>query len=302
MIGPVSYSPTDEADLRRIRHLVEQCEPFIQWFFYIPDDRPADKRRFCLWERSDGDLIGAAFIDGPPNEGSSTSYLMFALHPKARGEIESSIIQWGKNKARELRPRSPILTCRACRDDLIRIAALEQHGFKCQEDEEIWVMALLLGKVVPDPQLPEGYVIRPFSAQGDAEEWVRLWNEVEKGSLAVEERLSWLNRSSYVPKLDLVVVAPDGSLAAYCTCNLFRSDDRRLAEDSAWILWLGTHPAFRRRGLARAMLRTVLRVFQSYGCSKVLLSTYSTNAPAINLYKSHGFRTVYRMLYYVAAI
>lgn len=79
-------------------------------------------------------------------------------------------------------------------------------------------------------------MILPFLGPDDVEQWVAVWNKVEAGDLTVEERLSWLNLPSYVPDLDLVVVAPNGILASYCICNLFREERGDLGADAAWML------------------------------------------------------------------
>jgi len=73
-----------------------------------------------------------------------------------------------------------------------------------------------------------------------------------------------------------------------------------LAEDSAWILWLGTEPVFRGRGLGRALTQALLRCFADHGCHQVLLNVTANNQEAIRLYGQLGFKMLYRMCYYVS--
>lgn len=298
----LSRSYSSEEDLQRIRHLLSECEPVVQWYFN-PNELPQDKEQIHLWENAYGDLIGVAFIYGPSRQDSSQPYLTFAVHPRARGGgIESSVITWAKDKARKLGHQSPTLSCRVSADDSLRIDALEQHGFEYHERNDALFMTASLGKTIPEPQMPSGFTVRPFSRQDDVKAWMTMWQETEGNDLTIDERLSWLIYPSYVSHLDLVAVAPDGALAAYCVCNIFREENDELGENSAWILWIGTRPAFRRRGLARSLLRIALRGLQVHGCERALLNVLAENTPAIRLYESQGFEMLYRTLYYVAEI
>jgi ribosomal protein S18 acetylase RimI-like enzyme len=75
-----------------------------------------------------------------------------------------------------------------------------------------------------------------------------------------------------------------------------------IEEDGAWILWLGTNPAFRRKGLASALLQVTLSGLLTHGCEQALLNVLTQNTAAINLYQSHGFDIVYRMLYFATKV
>lgn len=68
--------------------------------------------------------------------------------------------------------------------------------------------------------------------------------------------------------------------------------------------WLGifsmaTLPAFRRRGAARAILRTLAVWAQLYDAHSSYLQVMEENLPAQRLYASAGFRTAYRYYYRV---
>ena len=51
-------------------------------------------------------------------------------------------------------------------------------------------------------------------------------------------------------------------------------------------------PAFRRRGLGRALVLKSLHGFRDAGISRVTLEVTAENEPAVNLYEQLGFRTV----------
>jgi GNAT superfamily N-acetyltransferase len=56
--------------------------------------------------------------------------------------------------------------------------------------------------------------------------------------------------------------------------------------DVGYIQWMSTEPAFRRRGLGRAVLRALLEWFESQGVDNVELHASTAGAP---LYRSEGF-------------
>ena len=79
-----------------------------------------------------------------------------------------------------------------------------------------------------------------------------------------------------------IVAAPGGALAAYCMSWW----DSRSA--SVEIEPLGTHPDFRRKGLARAIVREVLRRSWALRATHVLVWGVSGNPEAKSLYESAG--------------
>lgn len=81
-----------------------------------------------------------------------------------------------------------------------------------------------------------------------------------------------------------IVAAPDGTLAAYC---MSWWDPR---SRSVEIEPLGTHPDFRRIGLARAIVREVLRRSSALSARYVLVWGTSGNPEAKALYESAGLR------------
>ncbi|MGE5603375.1 MAG: GNAT family N-acetyltransferase, partial [Nitrososphaerales archaeon] len=62
---------------------------------------------------------------------------------------------------------------------------------------------------------------------------------------------------------------------------------------------VGALPAYRRRGLTRAVLLEGLRRMQAAGMDRVCVSTTHTNMPARSLYEAIGFRIINRSLDYV---
>lgn len=57
---------------------------------------------------------------------------------------------------------------------------------------------------------------------------------------------------------------------------------------------LAVHPSFRRRGIARALLGSILEEARRSGVELVFLEVRPTNVEALNLYESLGFRVIGR--------
>jgi len=60
---------------------------------------------------------------------------------------------------------------------------------------------------------------------------------------------------------------------------------------------MGTSPLFRRRGAARAILRTLTIWAQMQGASHAYLQVMESNTAARPLYRSTGFETLYHYHY-----
>jgi mycothiol synthase len=91
----------------------------------------------------------------------------------------------------------------------------------------------------------------------------------------------------YRRDLDIVAIAPDGSVASFCT--LWFDDVTR----SAYFEPVATVPAHQRRGLGKAVMCEGLRRLKRMGATKAFVGSYSPEAHA--LYASVGF-TEYDLL------
>lgn len=66
--------------------------------------------------------------------------------------------------------------------------------------------------------------------------------------------------------------------------------------DRGWVSSVGVTPAWRRRGLARAMMERLLSSARELGLVEVTLEVIDRNEPARNLYEALGFRAVRELL------
>jgi ribosomal protein S18 acetylase RimI-like enzyme len=96
----------------------------------------------------------------------------------------------------------------------------------------------------------------------------------------------------YRPDLDMVIMAPDGRIAAFCIGWLHPDGQQGSIEP------LGVHPDFQGMGLGTAVLRTGLHCLQALDINSVSLFTGMSNETAISLYKNEGFHFQFREIGY----
>lgn len=173
----------------------------------------------------------------------------------------------------------------AADDDAVSIHVLEDLGFR-PEGRRLsqWQNRASDGPLPPTP-LPNGYRIRGLRGPAEFPARVALHRAAFPTSrLTVEKYERLLTVPHYRLDDDLVVEAPDGSLAAFALGWLDRVGG--VAEFEP----IGTHPDHRRRGLSRALVTSGLQRFFEAGARIVQVYADASEAPAEALYESIGFR------------
>ena len=132
------------------------------------------------------------------------------------------------------------------------------------------------------PIWPEGVHLKTFSESQAAEVHALLELAYANGGGAVDAFEEWWpalsTDSEYSPDLCYPVYAGGGAIVAIAQCwtNPFIKD-------------LAVHPGWRRRGIGRALLLHVFRVFQERGAVAVDLKVQTHNpSGAVQLYRSLG--------------
>lgn len=251
-----------------------------------------------LWVDSRGQLLAWAVMQIP------FWTIDYVCHPDAGTNLHRKVLAWVDHRARQVlnSPSGhPCWFVMVFADQTDRIRDLEEAGFLSQANvgEESWSKVLLQRSIeypVAAYTLPAGYIIRPLAGEDEVEAYVQLHRAAfESRNMTVEWRTRTLRCTEYLPGLDLVAVAPDDRLAAFCVCWLDKDSKGR---PSGQVEPLGVHKDFRRLGIGRATLSEGLRRLHLNGAERVYVETDKYRDAAMELYESVGFRPVRDVLVY----
>lgn len=273
-------------------HLGDLCWPFFAASCHLPL-----RDHVRLWHDATGTLVAYASL------GSEPPFDVQVLPDYAWSGIEAEALAWAEARLAMLRAQDarrwgdPLATI-ARQDDARRIAFLEEHGFRRGEHVEISLLRSLADPI-PEPTSLDGYEIRPVIGPEEAAERADVENEVWQSSpanaITGDDYIRLMGLPGYDRELDIVAVAPDGTIAA--NVNNWLDPLNRIGICGP----IGTRAAHRRRGLARATLLESLRRQQARGMDRVCISTGQSNHPARQLYESLGFTITSAFLTFIKA-
>jgi GNAT superfamily N-acetyltransferase len=252
------------------------------WWFGNPDLEHLDPRdQVLLWETAGGEL-GA--VVNP--EGHAQAFLQ--VHPDHRtAGLLAEMVDAAREHLAEPGPDgSPSLTVWADAGDHDLQSVLGARGFRRVDRPGAaeWQHCRVLDPAPPPPPATPGYDVRP---QRDG---LELLERCYASGLAFHDddiAVARANRDDpdwyrhiqaaplYRRDLDIVAVAADGSIAAFCTAWF---DD---VTRTAYLEPVATVAAHRRRGLARAVILEALGRLHAMGCRTAFVGGYSTEANAL---------------------
>lgn len=239
-----------------------------------------------LWF-DDGQPVGWAYVDEFNN-------LRWEVDSQYEEVLGAEIVAWGEACIRTNPTDGEIAALDAsCRDDYAaRISFLKQHSFRQTEDTSVH-MTRALSEPIPEPKLPQGFIIRPIKGTEEAEA-VASTHRAAFGTdyMTTESRLAIMDTSEYDSSLDLLVIAPGGTVAAYCTCSV--NDQTKVGSTDP----VATHPNYQRMGLARALMLTGMRLLKERGMKSAQLGTRGDNIAMQKTAESVGFTVEYRTIWF----
>jgi ribosomal protein S18 acetylase RimI-like enzyme len=274
----------------------------VAFGFFMIDCHLDPRKHVRLWH--DGDkLIGYALL-------GDDAYFDWQVMPEVEGNgIEEEALAWATSLVTELRAgdaerwKGPMMVGTRI-DNVERIAFLEEYGFHRGEYVEVNMLRsleeALPQEASPLQLLPSGFSVR--SLAGDAAEVAdraaahrEVWHPWTVGEVSDEQYARFMRMPGYEQDLDVVAVAPDGTIAAYV--NGWLDPVNKIGDFGP----VGAREAYRRQGLTRAVLFEGLRRMKARGMDRVCVSTGEPNAAARGLYESVGFRIVNRYVEYARA-
>lgn len=211
------------------------------------------------------------------------------VHPAHR-KVEAAMLDWAEaNLATTDGDAPPQVTTWALTRDTVRVQQLETRGYH-RTDAYLIYHAADLRRAIPAPTLPPGYTIRAFAGEAEIEARVDVHRSAFHPSrMTAEKHRRVMASPTYRQALDLMVIAPDGVLAAYCIVWVDEVNRFGVFEP------VGTHQDHRRLGLARAVLRHGQRLLQALGATVAHVCAAGGNDASTSLYPAAGFAVVDRI-------
>ncbi|MGI8403776.1 MAG: GNAT family N-acetyltransferase [Thermomicrobiales bacterium] len=289
LAGVTARSSTSAADLDAIDAMTARL-PYalhrIDLPWRISSTATHDSDNIRIWAAADGTPIAWAILQYPWH---CLDYEI-ARGPY-REALEEAILTWAADRlgveATQRGADLPFFVSTRS-DDSERLAAIRRAGFALADWSYVH-MSRSLVQPIDNPALPDGFRIRSLRGESEVESYVAT-HRAAFGStnMTVDWRQRTLRHRRYVPDLDLIAEASDGTMAAFCVGWLLVSDAGTVAQVEP----LGVLPAFQRMGLGQAMLAEVFRRAQNLGARLIEVDAESYNSASRSLYESAGFREI----------
>jgi hypothetical protein len=227
MIQSREYS--GEADYQRVRELLIESYAITEtmhnwgidcwdWFRFnekvveeISNSRSWEKQ-VRLWEMEGERLVGVVILDGGD--------VFLQIHPHFI-QIEKEMLDWVERYHKANRSNDVVkspLNFFVYDYDRERQALLLGLGYK-NLGQDSYMRRRSFGRSIPNLKLPQGYSIRTLagSDQEDLEKRAAVANNAFNITKHSAQTIQMLHKApTYLPELDLVIVGPDGTFAAYC--------------------------------------------------------------------------------------
>ncbi len=285
-----------EEDHRRIRSFLQSTFmkngrhetnwPVYRWDYWVWHvnmniHHLALESNVFFWETTDGQMIALVHPDNP-----GEAFIQVEPGYSTESFEEELVTQAEQFLAQHLPDGSRKLTIWLPATNRSRLKVLQRRGYVRKPWYEYQRRRSLDLPVAACPA-PEGYLVRPLGNEDDlpARSWVS-WkafhpDEPDENYQGFTWYANVMKAPLYRKDLDLVVVAPDGEHAAFCTVWF---DPATL---TAAFEPVGTHPEHQRRGLGKAVMAEGLRRARALGASLACVGSYSEAAGG--LYASMGF-------------
>jgi mycothiol synthase len=271
--------------LNNRRELSWQVARFDYWRWHsVLNLNDGSLEDVSLWETEDGQIAAVLNPEGPGEA-------HFSLHPAFyTPDLAAEMVRRAEESLAVIHPDGrKKLTAWVNEHQAYLKDALMQRGFTQMKEAECMRFRSLDAPILEAPPAA-GYIVRSL---GDGLELLErcyasgLGFHEDDIHIARDNRdhPQWYRNLQTAPlyrrDLDIVAIAPDGSVASFCT--LWFDDVTR----SAYFEPVATVPAHQRRGLGKAVMCEGLRRLKRMGATKAFVGSYSPEAHA--LYASVGF-------------
>jgi ribosomal protein S18 acetylase RimI-like enzyme len=239
-----------------------------------------------IWEDAKG--VAACVLAGPRHKSCDIQ-----LRPDLRGsDFEREVLSYSEARLmtlmRTYQIESEHIYADAFQCDQDRARLLLESGWALEDQGNYVLNRIRLNQIDP-PVLPDGYFIRSGRGVEQAAELAKVHVASFGSDWTTEMYRRVIESPGYVPEREYLVVAPDGTLAAFTVT--WHDPLNRIGSFEP----VGTHQDYRRLGLARALLMYGMRQMAAAGMAYATVANFRDNQAASGLYQACGFSPWYLM-------
>lgn len=247
--------------------------------------RPAEN---CvrLWHDDSGELVAWVAVYG------RFTGFDWLVRPDLRGsEMENDLIRWAIEHTRR-----EVAVAKDPKDygadvfegDTHNAALLEAHGLIYSAASPLYLTTRPLIDI-PEPTLPDGFAVRTATGVEEAGKLAAVHHGGFGSGWTAETYRKVMESPGYDPQREWIVEAPDGRFAAFCVTWIDTLNKTMLFEP------VGAHGDFRRMGLTRALMLSVMRHNATHGVETAIVchESEAENPASGRLYRSLGFQQKY---------
>lgn len=245
-----------------------------------------------IWETSGSGIVAWALLD-PRGAGFDLQ-----ISPQIREiepRLEYELVVWSEERLLELmverRSEATSIETDAFVDDHSRTKVLTGIGW-VRHDCGVIVLARRDLQDVPDADLPPGYRLRCVRGVAEAAAVGELHSVGFGSSWSPDQYRRVMESPGYEADREFVVEAANGELAAFCVTWPDEINRVGLFEPVA------VHPAHRRQGLGRDVLRNGMKAMRQWGMESAEVMYEVDNPGAEPLYCGEGFTPVAQVAIY----
>ncbi len=270
-----------------------------------------DPDKDMLFAEIDGKTIAYSRVEWnqeeDPNDRIYTHFVN--IHPKWRSMgIENAMIHWCESHLAKIAAEHPKDSQRfyqsySSSDKPFMNEILETEGY---QQTRFFIQMVRPLDQIPEATLPEGIEVRPVEEKDIPKIWeanVEAFRDHWGFSEPTEEDFDGFRKSKYCQP-ELWQVAWDGDEVVGSVWNYVNQDENETYHRKrGWTEDITTRRAWRRRGIARALIIRSMQMHKANGMNEVALGV-DTNNPsgAVKLYKSLGYKKVRTWINYRKAV
>ncbi|MEV6967676.1 GNAT family N-acetyltransferase [Hamadaea sp. NPDC051192] len=264
----------------------------------------------------DGDVMVASAVLRNRATANPVNRVYFdgVVHPQYRRQgLGRRLTEWAIETtpvvSRSRFPDAPMeLHVQAHEANTVKAGLLAASGFVPQR----WFFSMQrsLSGELPAPVLPEGVRVEGFDHARHDLAALRVRNEsfADHWGSSPQDEESWkqwyTGTRAFVPELSYVALAgspgADDEMVAFLLTAFFEADEVATGRREAWISTIGTLRAYRRRGLASALIATCLHAAAEQGYDQAALGVDAANPTgALGVYEAAGFAVDRKHVAYV---